>query len=66
MCCDAAFSSGTGIVCRVGDDVYLRELILLEAIMETAAIFRASKRVSPDLFRGRALWLLLPKLARRQ
>ena len=64
ICCNAAFPSGTGIVFRVGDDVYLRELILLEAIMETAAIFQASKRVSPDVFKGRALWLLLLKLAR--
>ena len=64
ICCNAAFPSGTVIVCRVGDDVYLRELILLEAIMETAAIFQASKRVSPDVFKGRALWLLLLKLAR--
>lgn len=55
MCCDAAFPSVTVIVCRVGDDVYLRELILLEAIMETAAIFHASKRVSPNVFKWRVL-----------
>ena len=41
-------------MCRVGDDVYLRELVLLEAIMETAAMFHASKRVSPDVLMGRA------------
>lgn len=54
MCCDAAFPSGIAIVCRVGDDVYLRELVLFEAIMETDAIFHASKRVSPKMLRGRA------------
>ena len=64
MCCDAAFPSGIAIVCRVGDDVYLRELLLLEDIMETAAMLHASKRVSPDVVKGRGLWLLLLKLAR--
>jgi hypothetical protein len=52
MCCDAAFPSGTVIVCKVGDGVYLRELIIFEAIMETAAIFHASKRGSPEMLRG--------------
>jgi len=52
MCCDAAFPPGTVIVCRVGDGVYLRELILFEAIMETAAIFHASKRGKPRAVRG--------------